>query len=59
MTDLGGRDTERDFYGKFGGYETILSKNTVKNPCPNCGDAIVKEAYLGGAVYYCPGCQPL
>ncbi len=21
--------------------------------------AITKEAYLGGAVYYCPGCQPL
>lgn len=59
MTDLGGRDTERDFFGNFGGYETILSKNTVKNPCPNCGDAIVKEAYLGGAVYYCPDCQPL
>ncbi len=59
MTDSGGRNTERDLYGNFGGYETILSKNTLKNPCPNCGDTIVKEAYLGGAVYYCPGCQPL
>ncbi len=59
MTKLGGRNTERDLFGDFGGYETILSKNTLKNPCPNCGDEIVKEAYLGGAVYYCPGCQPL
>lgn len=59
MTDSGGRNTERDFYGNFGGYETILSKNTYKNPCPNCGDVIVKEAYLGGAIYYCPSCQPL
>ena len=59
MTDLGGRNTERDLFGNFGAYETMLSKNTYKDPCPNCGDTIVKEAYLGGAVYYCPGCQPL
>ncbi|MDU1889784.1 MAG: DNA-formamidopyrimidine glycosylase family protein [Dysgonomonas sp.] len=57
MTDKGGRDTEKDFYGNKGGYKTILSKNTYKNPCPNCGDDIVKEAYLGGSVYYCPSCQ--
>jgi formamidopyrimidine-DNA glycosylase len=59
MTDKGGRDTEKDFFGKTGGYKTILSKNTLKNPCPNCGNSIVKEAYLGGAVYYCPVCQKL
>ncbi len=57
MADLGGRDTEKDFFGKPGGYRTILSKNTWKTPCPVCGGAIVKEAYLGGAVYYCPTCQ--
>jgi len=59
MTDLGGRDTEKDLFGHFGGYKTILSKNTLANPCPNCGDAIVKEAYLGGAIYFCPTCQRL
>jgi len=59
MTDLGGRDTEKDFFGNNGGYKTILSKNTVKHPCPNCGDLIRKEAYLGGAVYFCPNCQKL
>ena len=59
MTDMGGRDTEKDLFGQPGGYKTILSKNTSKNPCPNCGNAIVKEAYLGGAVYYCPACQSL
>jgi len=59
MTDMGGRNTERDLFGNFGGYESILSKNTFKDPCPACGDTIIKEAYLGGAVYYCPGCQPL
>jgi formamidopyrimidine-DNA glycosylase len=59
MTDKGGRDTEKDLFGCFGQYKTVLSKNTLKNPCPNCGNAIVKEAYLGGAVYYCPTCQKL
>lgn len=57
MTDKGGRDTEKDFYGNFGVYKTLLSKNTVKKPCPNCGGPIVKEAYLGGSVYFCPTCQ--
>jgi formamidopyrimidine-DNA glycosylase len=59
MTDKGGRDTEKDLFGQLGGYKTILSKNTVKSSCPNCGNTIVKEAYLGGAVYFCPTCQPL
>jgi formamidopyrimidine-DNA glycosylase len=59
MTNMGGRDTEKDLFGYIGGYKTILSKNTLKNPCPNCGNAIVKETYLGGAVYFCPNCQTL
>lgn len=59
MADRGGRDTEKDLLGKPGGYKTLLSKNTFAEPCPGCGGAIVKEAYLGGAVYYCPVCQPL
>ncbi len=58
MTDGGGRDTERDLFGTPGGYRTILSKNTWTDPCPECGATIVKEPYLGGAVYYCPRCQP-
>lgn len=59
MTDLGGRDTEKDLFGKPGGYKTRLSKNTWKLPCPVCGGKINKEAYLGGAVYYCSSCQPM
>jgi len=57
MTEKGGRDTEKDLFGQNGRYKTILSKNTVNQPCPNCGGGIMKEAYLGGAVYYCPVCQ--
>ncbi len=59
MVRLGGRDTEKDIWGNPGGYRTILSKNTYKDGCPDCGGEIVKTAYLGGSVYYCPSCQKL
>lgn len=57
MVEQGGRDTEKDFLGNWGGYQVVLSKNTYKNPCPNCSHEIIREAYLGGNVYYCPVCQ--
>lgn len=59
MSRLGGRDTEKDIWGNPGSYHTILSKNTYRQKCPVCGGDIVKMAYLGGSVYYCPACQPL
>lgn len=59
MVEQGGRNTEKDFFGNWGGYPVVLSKNTYKSPCPNCGHEIVREAYLGGTVYYCPICQKL
>jgi formamidopyrimidine-DNA glycosylase len=55
----GGRDTEKDLFGDYGGYVTKASKNTLGNPCKRCGEPIVKEAYLGGVIYYCPKCQPI
>lgn len=57
MVLQGGRDTEKDIFGSSGGYKTKLSKNTVNKPCPLCGEMIKKEAYLGGSIYYCSGCQ--
>lgn len=57
MTEAGGRDTERDLFGNPGGYKTALSANTVGAYCPACGENIKKEAYLGGSIYYCEGCQ--
>jgi formamidopyrimidine-DNA glycosylase len=59
MTAQGGRDTERDLFGRPGGYKTILSKNTVGTPCPACGTVIRKESYMGGSIYVCTGCQKL
>ncbi len=60
LTDMwkkGGRDTEYDLYGCRGGYKTILSKNTVNKPCPECNTLIKKENYLGGSIYICEKCQ--
>lgn len=59
MVELGGRDTEKDFFGNNGGYRTHMSKNNVDAPCPKCGQLIQKENYMGGSVYYCGGCQPV
>ena len=54
----GGRDTEYDLYGNTGGYKKILDSRSVGKPCPACGTTIEKTAFLGGACYFCPSCQP-
>lgn len=59
MTEKGGRDTEKDLLGNIGGYKTLLSKKSYKDGCHECGGEIVKQAYLGGSVYFCPRCQRL
>lgn len=59
MTQKGGRDTETDLFGRMGGYVTKLSRNTSAKPCPICKEPIVKMAYMGGSVYFCPHCQIL
>ncbi len=59
MTASGGRDTEKDLFGNPGGYQTILSNKTLDKPCPRCGGTIVRQAFLGGNVYFCPNCQPI
>lgn len=59
MTAAGGRDTEKDLFGKAGGYQTMLSAKTVAYPCLQCGGPLEKQAYMGGSVYFCPQCQPL
>lgn len=57
MTSAKGRNTEKDFFGNKGGYQSMLCKNTVGKPCPYCGSEIQKANYLGGTVYFCPCCQ--
>jgi len=57
MTERGGRDTEKDLFGKPGGYAAIMSKKNNGTPCPVCGEPIKRMAYLGGNVYVCEGCQ--
>ncbi len=57
MTELHGRNTEKDLFGNPGGYVTYLSKKTYATPCPKCGYEIRKENYMGGTIYYCEHCQ--
>ena len=57
MTEKGGRDTEKDLFGKSGGYRTVMSKQNKEMFCPACGSPIKRMAYLGGNVYVCEGCQ--
>jgi len=59
MTEQGGRDTMKDLFGRAGDYITKLSKNTINNPCPICGSRIIKQAYMGGNIYFCEGCQKI
>ncbi len=58
MTEKGGRNTEKDLFGKPGGYATIQNSKTQNQPFPRCGGSITRQAYLGGNVYFCPHCQP-
>jgi len=53
----GGRDTERDLFGRPGGYRCLMDSRAAGKPCSSCGTAIAKKAYLGGSVYFCPRCQ--
>ena len=57
MTAQGGRDTTKDLFGEPGRYITKLSQATMDKPCPVCGGVIVKQAYMGGSIYFCDGCQ--
>jgi len=59
MAVNGGRDTEKDLFGKAGGYKTKASKLTAGSTCPVCGGIIRRESYLGGSIYYCDRCQKI
>ena len=59
MVVEGGRNTETDLYGQWGGYKTILSRNSAGKPCSICGTVIKKESYMGGSTYFCPFCQKI
>jgi formamidopyrimidine-DNA glycosylase len=59
MTAQGGRDTTKDLFGEPGGYGTRLSQATLDRPCRVCGGTIIKQAYMGGSIYFCGGCQKM
>jgi formamidopyrimidine-DNA glycosylase len=53
----GGLNDEFDLYNRPGGYVRVMDSRAVGQPCPNCGAAIEKIQYLGGACYFCLRCQ--
>lgn len=59
MTELGGRDSEKNISGEPGGYATKLGKKSIIWGCPECGSHVIKETFLGGSIYFCPNCQGL
>lgn len=56
-TELGGRNDEHDLFNRVGGYQRTLDSRMAGQPCPECGAAIEKIQFLGGASYFCPHCQ--
>ena len=57
VIEQGGRYDEYDLHGNRGGYVRLMDKNALGRPCPECGGEVKKTQYLGGACYFCPGCQ--
>jgi len=57
MVNNNGRNTERDLFCRYGEYRTKMCKNTVGKQCNVCGTTIIKSNYMGGSIYFCPGCQ--
>ncbi len=57
-TKKGGRDDEYGLFGQAGRYHRLLDAEAAGKPCPQCGTKVTKFAFLGGACYVCPKCQP-
>lgn len=58
MLAQGGRDTETDLFGNRGGYKNSMDRRHLGQPCQRCGHVIEGFAFMGGACYVCPVCQP-
>ena len=54
MAEAGGRNTEKDLYGRPGGYFTLLCRNTVLYPCPHCGAPLSKKLTWAEASTFAP-----
>ena len=53
----GGRHSEPNLFGEPGGFVPHVCRQTLGQPCPECGTPIAKFAFEGGTCYVCPGCQ--
>lgn len=50
---------ERDFFGRYGGFEEkdFIIGYHEGQPCPICGNSIQKTKIAGSSSYICPSCQ--
>lgn len=55
MTDCGGRKEVTQGFHHLDGYDVMMHGKT--SVCPSCYQEVIKKAYLGGKVIYCPICQ--
>ncbi len=59
MIDEQGRDTEVNVFGERGGYPTLMSEKSFRQPCYHCGVPITKISHVGSEDYVCLYCQKL
>ena len=57
--ERGGRYNEHDLSGRNGSFVPHVRKETLGQPCQECGTAIERFRFEGGYCYVCPQCQPL
>ena len=57
MADNGGRETERDLFGKAGEYTTKIGRTTYGAPSALDEAEGLRERIIWGKIYFCPKCQ--
>lgn len=48
-------ESSEGVHGRF--QNELLVHNKIGEPCPNCGESIIKTKIGGRGTYYCPNCQ--
>lgn len=48
----------RNVYGDYGGFQDLLAVyGREKEPCPRCGESIIRIGQAGRSTFFCPSCQ--
>jgi formamidopyrimidine-DNA glycosylase len=57
VADNGGRETERDLFGKAGEYTTKIGRTTYGEPSALDEAEGLRERIIWGKIFFCPKCQ--